>query len=245
MKQIFKLKFSFTLISHSLKSIFYRYHSDKINIIKQLMPRPEVVIDVGAHAGQVSKMISRAFSKKVKIIAIEPGLYARFILRLSIFFNRLNNIDVLPFAVSDEQGFSFLNIPEKRKNSLGFGLSHMSNNHEDFTDRNFKTHYDYVSVTTIDKIVNDLELQSVDFIKIDIEGFEYKALLGANETLKKYKPIIYIELQRHSLARNDDSLDDLYKFLRDLGYKSFFVRDEKLVEYQENIEEDEVFFVCN
>ena len=102
-----------------------------------------------------------------------------------------------------------------------------------------------VSVTTIDKIVNDLELQSVDFIKIDIEGFEYKALLGANETLKKYKPIIYIELQRHSLARNDDSLDDLYKFLRDLGYKSFFVRDEKLVEYQENIEEDEVFFVCN
>ena len=245
MKQIFKLKFSFTLISHSLKSIFYRYHSDKIKIIKQLIPRPEVVIDVGAHAGQVSKMISRTFNKKVKIIAIEPGLYARFILRLSIFFNRLNNIDILPFAVSDESGFSFLNIPEKRKNSFGFGLSHMSNNHKDFTDRNFKTHYDYVSVTTIDKIVSDLELQSVDFIKIDIEGFEYKALLGANDTLKKYKPIIYIELQRHSLARNDDSLDDLYKFLRGIGYKSFFVRDEKLVEYQENIEEDEVFFVCN
>ena len=76
MKQIFKRgKFSFTLISHSLKSIFYRYHSDKINIIKKLMPRPKVIIDVGAHAGQVSKMISRAYLvKKVKIIAIEPGL---------------------------------------------------------------------------------------------------------------------------------------------------------------------------
>ena len=96
MKQIFKLKFSFTLISHSLKSIFYRYHSDKINIIKQLMPRPKVVIDVGAHAGQVSKMISRAFSKKVKIIAIEPGLYARFILRLSIFLIALITLMFYP-----------------------------------------------------------------------------------------------------------------------------------------------------
>ena len=69
--------------------------------------------------------------------------------------------------------------------------------------------------------------------------------MGATDTLKKYKPIIYIELQRHFLARNNDSLDDPYKLLRDLGYKSFYVRDERLVEYQENIEEDEVFFVCN
>tara|TARA_B000000557_G_scaffold174219_1_gene141825 strand:+ start:679 stop:1419 length:741 start_codon:yes stop_codon:yes gene_type:complete len=245
MKEIYKLKFSFTLLSHLLKSIFYKYHSDKRKIIKEIMPQPEVVIDIGAHAGQVSKMISHTYNNAVKIIAIEPGVYARFILRMSIFFNRLKHVHVLPFAISNKAGFSFLNVPEKRKNSLGFGLSHMSNGHEDFTNRNFKIHYDYVAVTTIDQIVDDLKLKTVNFIKIDIEGFEYKALLGAQKTLKKYKPIIYIELQKHSLARNSDSLDDLYNYLRKMGYKSYYVRNDKLVKYEDNIEEDEVFFIHN
>ena len=74
-----------------------------------------------------------------------------------------------------------------------------------------------------------------------------------------FQPLSYIDIiYNHKLNRElqvlskvsfrqywPKILDDLYRFLRDLGYKSFFVRDEKLVEYQENIEEDEVFFVCN
>ena len=43
----------------------------------------------------------------VKIIAIEPGVYARFILRMSIFFNRLKHVHVLPFAISNKAGIAF------------------------------------------------------------------------------------------------------------------------------------------
>ena len=188
-------------------------------------------------------MLSRLYNNKVKIIAIEPGLYARSILRLSIFFNRLKNIFVIPMAVSDQKGFSFLNIPEKRKNSFGFGLSHMSTHHDDFSTRNYKTHYDYVSVTTIDQIVKDLEIEKVDFIKMDIEGHEYRALLGSSETLKRFKPIIYIELIEHSLNRNNDSLKDAYTFLRKLNYKSYCIKNLELEEFHENREDDEVFFI--
>ena len=243
MKKIFQLEFSFTFISHILKAIFYKYHKDKGLIIKKILKDPDVIIDVGAHAGQVSKMISHLYKNKVKIIAIEPGLYARSILRLSIFFNRLKNIFVIPMAVSDQKSFSFLNIPEKRKNSFGFGLSHMSTHHDDFSTRNYKTHYDYVSVTTIDQIVKDLEIEKVDFIKMDIEGHEYRALLGSSETLKRFKPIIYIELIEHSLNRNNDSLKDVYTFLRKLNYKSYYVKNLELEEFHENREDDEVFFI--
>jgi FkbM family methyltransferase len=45
-----------------------------------------------------------------------------------------------------------------------------------------------VAVTTIDKIVSDLRLAKVDFIKMDIEGAERNALAGASETLKSYRP---------------------------------------------------------
>ena len=245
MKKIFQLKFSFTFFIHILKAIFYKYHKDKGYLIQKILKKPEIIIDVGAHAGQFLKMVSSSYNNKVKIIAIEPGLYARSILRLSIFFNRLKNIFVIPMAVSDQKDFSFLNIPEKRKNSFGFGLSHMSTDCDDFLERNFKIHYDYVSVTTIDQIVKDLEIEKVDLIKMDIEGFEYKALLGASETLEKFKPIIYIELMANSLNRNNDSLNDVYNFLRKLNYKSYCIKDSDLEEFNENKEDDAVFFISD
>jgi hypothetical protein len=49
-----------------------------------------------------------------------------------------------------------------------------------------------VPLTTIDKLVADLRLERVDYIKLDIEGAEPRALTGAKETLAKYKPRISV-----------------------------------------------------
>jgi FkbM family methyltransferase len=49
-----------------------------------------------------------------------------------------------------------------------------------------------IPLTTIDKLVSDLKLERVDYIKLDIEGAEPKALAGAKETLAKYRPRISI-----------------------------------------------------
>ena len=49
-----------------------------------------------------------------------------------------------------------------------------------------------VPLTTIDKLVTELKLERVDYIKLDIEGAEPRALAGAKETLAKYKPRISI-----------------------------------------------------
>lgn len=43
-------------------------------------------------------------------------------------------------------------------------------------------------MTTIDKLVSELKLERVDFIKMDIEGAEQKAIFGARETLARYRP---------------------------------------------------------
>ena len=49
-----------------------------------------------------------------------------------------------------------------------------------------------ISLTTIDKLVEDLDLDRVDFIKTDIEGAEQRALAGAQDTLRTYKPRLAI-----------------------------------------------------
>ena len=68
-----------------------------------------------------------------------------------------------------------------------------------------------------------------DLIHLDIEGFEYYALKGAVETIKRTKPVIALEWMNHGEARYGSSNDDIEKFLNELGYKSV----EKI--YNENI----------
>lgn len=78
-------------------------------------------------------------------------------------------------------------------------------------------------------LIDDLNLPVCDLIHLDIEGFEYYALKGAVETIKRTKPVIALEWMNHGEARYGSSNDDIEKFLNELGYKSV----EKI--YHENI----------
>lgn len=70
----------------------------------------------------------------------------------------------------------------------------------------------YIPTLTID----DLALQSCDFIQLDVEGYELFALRGAALTIEKYKPVICIE--QYWIERYGHSLYELKKYLIGLGY---------------------------
>jgi FkbM family methyltransferase len=52
-----------------------------------------------------------------------------------------------------------------------------------------------VQLTTIDELTSELKLQSVDFIKMDIEGAERQALRGAQQTIARFRPRLAISLE--------------------------------------------------
>ncbi|AHJ62997.1 putative cytosolic protein [Granulibacter bethesdensis] len=62
--------------------------------------------------------------------------------------------------------------------------------------------------------IDSLELDRVDFIKLDIEGMEIEALRGAQETIEKSRPILFLEM-----AKSDSA--EIYKFLNDNNYNYF------------------------
>ena len=73
-----------------------------------------------------------------------------------------------------------------------------------------------IKTDTIDNLFLD---KKVDFIKLDIEGFEYYVLLGGLETIKKYKPYILIEYMPYNMKTcsvNQNQMDDFFK---NLNYK--------------------------
>lgn len=66
--------------------------------------------------------------------------------------------------------------------------------------------------------IDDLGLQACDFIQLDVEGYEGFALMGAEETLKKFGPVLMLELKGVGDRFNFPDADVL-EYLSQFGYK--------------------------
>lgn len=61
----------------------------------------------------------------------------------------------------------------------------------------------------------------VDTLKIDVEGYEQRVLIGGKETIMKYKPLIFLEIHHHLLHLYNDSASDIYDTIKQYGYDMF------------------------
>ena len=64
--------------------------------------------------------------------------------------------------------------------------------------------------------IDDLALERIDFIKIDIEGMEVEALRGADESIKRFHPILLVE----KIKSNEEEILDILKLHR---YKIYYL----------------------
>ena len=78
-----------------------------------------------------------------------------------------------------------------------------------------------VTLRPIDDLLEDQEINSIDLIKMDIEGSEYRALCGASRTLTKYRPTLLIELNDVALHGCKSSTRDVKLLLCTNGYRGW------------------------
>jgi FkbM family methyltransferase len=243
MIKLYNFYLTFDFIIKLIKSLLYNkfWNIEEKRNMKYVLKDCHNVLDIGANIGDVSKEIFY-LNKKINIISFEPGLFSRIILRIRVYINNLYNVSIIPFALSDKIGYSFLYVPEKRKNLLGIGLAHLETPYEYFSKRKFNILRDYVHVSTIDQVVSDLKLESVDFIKIDVEGFELKVLKGGVNVLKKFNPTLCIEIDDKTLLRAGDKAINIYNFLNDFNYQSYKIINGKFEKVNNGTNGDQVFF---
>ena len=120
----YRWRLSGSFLAHLLKATTQQHHQALAPTITRLVPSSAVVFDVGAYAGQYTKLFARAASHG-QVYAFEPGSYARSILRTVVWLRGLSNVVVLPIALGSEVGLNTLTIPLKQSGSFGFGLSHL------------------------------------------------------------------------------------------------------------------------
>ena len=140
-----------------------------------------IFLDIGADFGYYSILSSNIFknNKLLKIYSFEPTSKSRFLLEKNIELNNAKNIKVFPFAIYKESDQNIsIKIEEKATGSNSISLDIQNSEVE------------VVKTRTIDSVlINEINNFDTVFIKIDIEGFETEALIGAKTILKSNKKI--------------------------------------------------------
>lgn len=214
------LKRRVDFLAHLLKATLRQHHRELRPVFAPHIPDEAVVIDVGAHAGQFSKLFAK-MAPRGRVYAFEPSAYARSILTRSLAFNRLNHVKVVPMGLSDAPGELILHTPIKARGGLGFGIAHFGDDGEDSRD----TLDQIVPLTTLDAFAQQEGLSRLDFLKADVEGWEVNVLKGGLATLAKHRPALFLEISDASLARAGAKPTDIWDILRPLGYRALRAPD--------------------
>ena len=172
-----------------------------VNLYYSLLKRDNVVIDIGANIGYHSVHFGKIVGSNGKVFSFEPQKLIYDILSANILKNGLSNIiSQHNFGLSSKEGLLYLsNIKDVSYNNgmINFGGVKLSND---------STGGVKVRVKTLDEIFTG----NVDFIKVDIEGMESDVIQGADATIKKSLPIIFIEITKNH--------DELYSYFKENGY---------------------------
>lgn len=230
-----------TWFAHLFKACVKQHHCELITPLRRFIPEDAVVLDVGGHAGQFAKLFAR-MAPKGHVYTVEPGSYALSIMRPAIRFSRLRNITLLPVGLSDSPGTVTLHVPIKKSGSIGYGLSHIADITEQRAHRPSLS--DTISLTTIDRFVESEALKRLDFIKADIEGWEFRMIIGAEQTLLRFRPSLMVEVVSETLARVGDTPESIFSYFASIDYDGYILApDMKRFQPVKLARNDDVFFV--
>lgn len=211
-------------VAHAWKAATQQHHRDLLPLLRPLLPEDGVAVDIGAHAGQFTKLFAR-LAPAGRVIAVEPSPYAQSILQRVVRLHRLRNVTVVAGGLSDRPGELVLATPIKRSGALGFGLASFAP-----SGRQGETRQDRVTVETLDGLAERMGFRRLDLIKCDVEGWEGHVLRGGKAALARFRPALLLEIVASSLARVGDTPDTLWSLLAPLGYAARRMPDSAPVE---------------
>ena len=179
------------------------------NLIKKEIHSGDVVLDIGAHIGYYTLQFANLVGSTGKVYAFEPEPKNFELLKKNVQINKHDNVVLIQKIVSDKVGIVEFFI--SKFDSIGNKLFK-----SDESGSSIK-----VGSTTLDEYFKDLK-KKIDFIKMDIQGGEGKAILGMKNLLKENKNLKIIqEWWPDALKQNHTNPEDHLKFLQHIGYKFY------------------------
>lgn len=192
-----------------LYSAYKRYSdADEIRLIRQHVGRGARAVDIGANIGFYSRLLSDLVGPEGQVYSFEPEPRNYAMLRRQVAGR--GNVTIVNGAVGSQTGVTKLFI------SPDLNVDHHT--YDDGTGR-LSTE---IQTFALDRYFGDAG--PIDFIKMDIQGHEYQALLGARNLLAADTgPKLFLEFWPYGIARAGDDPHQLLRFLDDCRYAVEFV----------------------
>ena len=183
------------------------FESETTNLLRDLVEPGMTVVDVGANIGYFTLQFAKAVGNYGQVWAFEPVPEYRQRIFEHLKLNALGkNVTVFPCGLSDQENEQEINVGEASA-TLHWTSSAMPPRTKVL-----------IQLKTLDRIVSEQELDHLDLIKIDIDGHEPAFLRGATEIIRKFRPVIVIEMAQHCLHVAGSNVELLRKQLKDLDY---------------------------
>jgi FkbM family methyltransferase len=167
----------------------------------------KTIIDIGANFGFHTLEFADLVGEYGKVISFEPQKLIYYQLCGNIILNGYDNITAYNVALSNEATtLKMENLNYHSDSTINIGNAHLNA----YTD----LAYNHVEVRPLDSY----EFENVAVLKIDVQGYEPNVLDGAINTIKKHKPIIFIEVELPQLQVYNLKEQDVFQRLENLGY---------------------------
>lgn len=169
----------------------------QIDFYKHLIPEGGTVIDAGASLGDHAMTYAKLVGPKGTVLAFEPNPLAFKALRINL--SGYPQVDAINEALFDQAGNGSLAIHPNA------GASYISE---------MAPHREPVRLSVLD----DFNLARLDFIHLDCEGCEHRAITGAWKSIKRCRPAMVIEINHACLKRYGLQESDMRALIDHIGY---------------------------
>lgn len=178
--------------------------------VKHLINKGDTVVDIGANLGYFSSIFSELVGEQGKLVSIEP--VPIFYEQLKKSLKKSSNCTVYNYALGEENKKITMSIP----NDNSFFRSGLASVKENASKNDFN--FESTMVRGSELLCN---LDKINYIKCDIEGYEKFVLPELVDLLIKHKPIVQVEIW-------GNHKETLLNFFANLGYERFNLLDGQL-----------------
>jgi FkbM family methyltransferase len=183
----------------------YEFHATRAFV--SLVKPGATVVDGGAHVGHYTLLAATRVGETGRVISFEPDPRNRARLERNVALNNLTHVNVRPFALFDSEGP--VPFAQALEGDTGTGTIDRSGQMTVLTVR-------------LDDELERVGVERIDVVKLDLEGAEGPALIGARTLIERSHPAVLFEVNRIQAA-DDLVTAPAIEILREYGYRLYAV----------------------
>lgn len=210
---------------HRMLQLVHReFDKSEFKAIAQLVRAGDTGFDVGANAGEYSVLLSRQCGPTGRVWAFEPVPDTYWRLRETLALNRCDNTTAVQAAVCDKSGTVVMNLFDAQHSEWNtLGMPEMITPEGNTL---LPTNSEEVPSYTLDEFCDVEKIERINFLKVDVEGFEHAVFRGASRLFRERRvDCVCFEISQAPLKGAKSSSRSVFEILEEYGYPAYRFED--------------------